>query len=384
MKTKPRVLIDSFHLFQALTGIRTYTTKLFLGLEKAEFEDVEYLIYPNWNWVSRTTFLRGKVNIVKKIANHMLYFIWKQCCLPLLILVKRVDVIVVTDYLLPYFKFGARSIAVFHDTFYWELKGNYNPLWRSYFLKSVSLGLNTHTDLIATTHYIADKVMSHVTNRQPISVVYQAPKQLEYNKGGCDILLEDGLPKGANYLLHVGIFEKRKNLSVLISAFSRLTKEDDYKDFFLVLAGGRGVAWFHDDFNSISQLVKELGLEHKVIMPGFIPDRELGMLYQNAYAYVFPSREEGFGIPILEAMNSGTPVIISNQPALMEVAGEAALIFDMHNSESLYEQILSLRDKKLREGLIEKGKRQAVHFTEERFVKKFHDVVRKKLMANKS
>lgn len=384
MKTKPRVLIDSFHLFQALTGIRTYTTKLFLGIEKTEFEEVEYLVYPNWKWVNKTTFLRGKVNVVKKVANHMLYFVWKQFCLPLLILVKRVDVVVATDYLLPYFKFGAHGIAVFHDTFYWELKGHYNPVWRSYFLKSVRLGLSHGTDLIATTHYIADKVKSHMTNGQPISVVYQAPKQLEYNNVQSEKLQEDGLPKGASYLLHVGIFEKRKNLGVLINAFSKLINTDDYKDFFLVLAGGQGVAWFHNDFNDISQLVKELGLEGRVIMPGFIPDKALGNLYQNAYAYVFPSREEGFGIPVLEAMNSGTPVVISNQPALMEVAGQGALVFDMDNAESLYEQILSLKDKKLRDELIEKGRRQAAYFTEERFVQKFHDVVRKKLMSNKS
>ena len=70
IKRRPRVLIDSFLLIQALTGIRTYTTQLCTGLEALEQEEVEYVIYPNWRWLNETTFLRGKVNPFKKLLNH--------------------------------------------------------------------------------------------------------------------------------------------------------------------------------------------------------------------------------------------------------------------------------------------------------------------------
>ena len=196
MKNRPRVLLDSFHLIQALTGIRTYTVQLLAGLEELDQSEVEYIIYPNWRKLNGTTFLRGKVNPLKKILNHVLYFLWKQVVLPTLILFKRVDLVVTLDYLLPYMKFGARSITVFHDTFYWELKGNYNPLWRTYFLKSVKAGLDGDTQIVVTTNYIGDKVKRIITDKHQLQVVYQAPKELPLSEEKNDI---SGLSEGAKY-----------------------------------------------------------------------------------------------------------------------------------------------------------------------------------------
>ena len=323
MKNRPRVLLDSFHLIQALTGIRTYTVQLLAGLEELDQSEVEYIIYPNWRKLNGTTFLRGKVNPLKKILNHVLYFLWKQVVLPTLILFKRVDLVVTLDYLLPYMKFGARSITVFHDTFYWELKGNYNPLWRTYFLKSVKAGLDGDTQIVVTTNYIGDKVKRIITDKHQLQVVYQAPKELPLSEEKNDI---SGLSEGAKYFLHVGIFESRKNIDVLVRAFAQLIKQDYFKDFYLVLAGGRGVGIFHDDYSKILNVIHELEIGNRVLMPGFVPDHQLGTLYKNAFAYVFPSKEEGFGIPVIEAMRSEIPVIISNQGALMEAANSSALI----------------------------------------------------------
>lgn len=375
MKKRKRVLIDSFHLFQALTGIRTYTKQLCLGLDQLNSEEIEYLIYPNWKKVDKTSLLRGKVNPLLKVVNHFLFFIWKQICLPLLILFKRVDVVVTTDYLLPYLKFGAKSVTVFHDTFYWEMKGNYNPVWLRYFLGSVRMGLNKDTTIIVTTHYIAEKVRNIVPNNHKLSVVYQSPAELIPLSNKTDEPLEGLLPEGANYFLHVGVFDERKNLPVLIKAFYQILKHNFYKDFYLVLAGSRAVSVFHDDFANIKTLISELGLEKKVIIPGFVPNEDLVQLYKNAFAYVFPSKEEGFGIPVIEAMKSKVPVVISNQAALMEVAGEAALVFEMDDEDSLYTKMLKLTNQALRNELIEKGNRRAEMFGKEEFAIQFHKVV---------
>ncbi|PIQ47497.1 MAG: glycosyl transferase [Cytophagales bacterium CG12_big_fil_rev_8_21_14_0_65_40_12] len=383
MKKRPRVLIDSFHLLQALTGIRTYTTQLCAGLERLDFDDVEYLIYPNWRWLNQTTFLRGKVNVVKKLINHLIYFIWKQVGLPILIIIKRVDVIVAPDYLLPYFKFGARGIAVVHDTFYWELKGKYNPVWRWYFLKSVQLGLNKRSSMVVTSNYIAEKAKIHISNELQLAVVYQAPKNLEYGQMTPQEYRKIGLPENAKYFLHIGIFEDRKNLGILIKAFRQLMDDKLYSDFYLLLVGSRGVGWFHDDFNRLNLLIKEYHLEDKVIMPGFVPNEDLGKVYQHAFAYVFPSTEEGFGIPVIEAMKAGTPVIISNQPALMEIAGDAALVFDMNNEMALYDQMVKVTSPELREELIMRGNKRASKFTNASFVNQFHTVIKDCILSRK-
>lgn len=369
MKRKPRILIDSFHLFQASTGIRTYTIQLLVGIEELKQDKVEYLVYPNWRSVNKTDSLRGKVNTLKKILNHILYFLWKQICLPILISTKQVDVVIVLDYLLPYFKFGAKGIAVIHDTFYWELKANYNPIWRSYFLNSVKKGLNSGSEIVTTTNYIAEKIKKRVSAKHKISVVYQAPKDLLETCSQDLKITED------QYFLHIGIFEKRKNLEVLIRAFELVLRYDYFSNFKLVLAGGRGVGIFHDDYQRILRLIKELGLENKVVLPGFVSDYQLKSLYENAFAYIFPSKEEGFGIPVIEAMKSGVPVIISNQRALTEVAGNAALVFQMHSFESLAEAITALINQNLRNELIEKGRKRAELFTKESFANQFHRVV---------
>lgn len=376
MKNRPRVLIDSFHLIQALTGIRTYTVQLLSGLEELDQSEVEYIIYPNWRKLNSTSFLRGKVNPLKKILNHVLYFVWKQVVLPTLILFKRVDLVVTIDYLLPYMKFGARSITVFHDTFYWELKGNYNPLWRAYFLKSVKAGLDGDTQIVVTTNYIGDKVKRIITDEHQLRVVYQAPKELPLSDEKPGI---SDLPEGAKYFLHVGIFESRKNIDVLVRAFSQLIKQEYFKDFYLVLAGGRGVGIFHDDYSKILNLIHELEIGHRVLMPGFVPDHQLGTLYKKAFAYVFPSREEGFGIPVIEAMRSEIPVIISNQGALMEVANSSALIFDMDDVDSLVECMLQLKNEESQESWIKKGSKRAMAFSKDSFAETFHTVVKSAL-----
>ena len=180
MKRKPRVLIDSFHLLQALTGIRTYTSQLCQGIEESHQEDCEYIIAPSWRKLNEVNFLRGRVNVVKKILNHLILFLWKQVYLPLYILFKRIDVIIAPDYLLPFIRFGAKGIAVVHDTFYWELKGAYNPLWRKYFLNSVHLGISHNASVVVTTKYILNKANTYFKKDIQKYVVYQSPKDLAY------------------------------------------------------------------------------------------------------------------------------------------------------------------------------------------------------------
>lgn len=129
-----------------------------------------------------------------------------------------------------------------------------------------------------------------------------------------------GLP--ARYLLYLGTLEPRKNLELLVRAFGRwrAAAPAAATDVKLVLAGGKG--WYYD---TIFAEVSSLGLAGAVIFPGFIPPVELGEWYRGAAAFVYPSRFEGFGLPVLEAMACGTPVICSQAASLREVAGAAAL-----------------------------------------------------------
>jgi glycosyltransferase involved in cell wall biosynthesis len=125
------------------------------------------------------------------------------------------------------------------------------------------------------------------------------------------------------YWLYLGTLEPRKNLSLLLSAFARWREQASPADqkVHLVLAGGKG--WYYD---TIFAQVAALGLAEVVHFPGFVPDGELPAWYRAAELFLYPSHYEGFGLPVVEAMACGTPVICSDAPGVREVAGDAAIL----------------------------------------------------------
>ncbi|MEZ4616565.1 MAG: glycosyltransferase family 1 protein [Caldilineaceae bacterium] len=130
---------------------------------------------------------------------------------------------------------------------------------------------------------------------------------------------QQALPE--RFLLYLGTLEPRKNLLLLIRAYARWQATTATAQAVpLVLAGGKG--WFYSE---IFQLVRELNLTNLIRFPGFIPDADLALWYNAATAFVYPSRFEGFGLPVLEAMACGTPVICSDIASLREVIGDSAL-----------------------------------------------------------
>ena len=131
------------------------------------------------------------------------------------------------------------------------------------------------------------------------------------------------------YLLFVGTLEPRKNLERLLEAFGSIPEslKDRYQ---LVIAGGKG--WGKIDLPS---LVHGLGLDRSVCMTGFVTDEQLSTLYAHAYMLAMPSLYEGFGLPLLEAMSFGVPVLTSNISSLPEVAGDAAIFVDPLNTGSI-------------------------------------------------
>jgi len=137
---------------------------------------------------------------------------------------------------------------------------------------------------------------------------------------------------------------------------------DEHRDLQLVLAGKRG--WLYE---KIFGQVRHLGLTGRVVLTGYVPDSDLPALLSGALAFVYPSLYEGFGLPVLEAMACGTPVVCSNASSLPEVGGDAALLVDPHNTEALAESLARIAaDEDLRRMLSEKGFKQARRFSWQR------------------
>jgi glycosyltransferase involved in cell wall biosynthesis len=160
-----------------------------------------------------------------------------------------------------------------------------------------------------------------------------------------------------DYILFVGTLQPRKNIARLIEAFSKIKT-----DIELVIVGKKG--WLYEE---ILAAPKKYGVENKVKFLDSVSNEELPYFYQNAVSFVLPSLYEGFGLPVLEAMKYGCPVVISNISSLPEVGGDAVLYVDPQSVDDIKNKLeLIINDEKLRKELIEKGYKQVKKFSWEK------------------
>jgi glycosyltransferase involved in cell wall biosynthesis len=157
-----------------------------------------------------------------------------------------------------------------------------------------------------------------------------------------------------NVLLCLGALQKRKNQAALVRAFRVLPK-----DWRLVLAGSPGYG-----AEEVSRSIAESACRERIVVTGYIPDDEVAAWYAKASLFAFPSLDEGFGMPALEAMAAGIPVIAGNRGALPEVVGDAAMLIDPHREDELETALQACAfDTDLREELIAKGYERSALFT---------------------
>jgi len=175
------------------------------------------------------------------------------------------------------------------------------------------------------------------------------------------------LPEGLepkSYLLYVGTIEPRKNLVGLLRSYEMLS-EKLQKKYPLVIVGAKG--W---NTGKIWRVLKSLKSKENIKFMGFLPDPILAKLYQEATVFVYPSLYEGFGLPVLEALNYGLPVVTSNCSSLPEVTGETAALIDPTDNKSIARPIQRLLgDSSARSDLGKKGKIQARKFSWEKAAK---------------
>ena len=177
---------------------------------------------------------------------------------------------------------------------------------------------------------------------------------------------------GNGFILNVGGIHERKNIVRLIHAFAKLVKQDGYPGKLLITGSVSGHPYIRKMKRLCDTAVKEIGMQECVIFTGFIPDDELDTLFRLADFLVYPSYFEGFGIPILEAMQVGTPVITSNIGGTAEVAGDAAVLVDPYNIDEIaYEMSRLCVDHDLRAELCRKGLERASSYSWARTAEKY-------------
>ena len=182
------------------------------------------------------------------------------------------------------------------------------------------------------------------------------------------------------YLFYVGRLERKKNIPGLVEAYGIMRDKHPEINHKLVLAGNASFGYDEATF-----MASEYDVENDVIMPGWVEERDLPYLYQGADAFVFPSRYEGFGIPLLQAMGAGLPVTASHSGPIPEVAGDAALLFDGEDvykmSEALYEIITN---EELRKTLIARGLLRVKDYSWEKCARETLEIIKSLGKNNKT
>lgn len=331
-------------------GVSVYTYQLLHYFAQQSDEKTRFIIYlrdvPRHDLPVETADF--KYRIVKG------GFLWSQLFLPFhLYLHKDIDIFFSPAHYAPRWC-PTPTVVVIHDLSYFYypeefLKKDLYQLknWTQYSVKKaqkiIAVSKTTKKDIIKFYH-IPEK---------NIEVVYNGYQSNISNQ-------QSTISNFKPYILYIGTLQPRKHLITLIEAFHLLLKKKP--EYNLIIAGKKG--WLYEE---IFARVKSLHLQNKIIFPGYVSDEEKAALYTNASLFVLPSLYEGFGIPLLEAMSYGCPVISSFASSLPEIGGDACLYFDPTNPQELVDDMIALiDDSSLRRDLIQKGKKRVQLFSWEK------------------
>jgi glycosyltransferase involved in cell wall biosynthesis len=362
-----RIAIDYSAAVNQRAGIGRLVRNQVLALAEVDRDNDYRLVYARPNRGSEPQFPRAR-NFSRhevRIRERWLTILWHRAKLPLPAdwLSGPVDLYHCPDFVLPPLR-HARGILTVHDLAFLMRPDCADARLRTY-LEAVVPRSVRRADFI-----IAD---SENTRNDLVVLLGVSPASVAVVPGGVEgrfspvtderrlelARRELGVGKSP-FVLAIGVLEPRKNLNRLMDAFLVLKERRKVApDLKLVLAGGKG--WLYDDIfeHHAASPVRE-----DILLPGFVPDQMLPAIYSAADVLAFPSLYEGFGLPILEAMACGTPVVASRASCLPEVAEGAALLVDPTNVEALAGALeLSLLDSDVRARLIRDGQQRASEYS---------------------
>ena len=342
-------------------GVSNYSLNLLtaLGAEPGGHRFTAFVNDPDFN-VENVTFRRSGQFLAKPVAR----ILWEQTALPLALKQIEADLIHGLVNVLP-LTTKLPGVVTVHDLSFVRMPEKLPPAKRFYLTRLCGVSVAKAERVIAVSRQTANDLMDCFgVDAQKIEIVYNGVAE-NFHPGEVveteKFRLSAGLPE--RFLLYLGTLEPRKNLARLIDGYARWRESDPAaQDVALVLAGGKG--WYYDE---IFQRVRDRGLEDVVHFPGFIPGAQLPHWYRAAAAFVYPSLFEGFGLPVAEAMACGTPVICSDAASLLEVAGDAALIFAAADTDGLVRALYTLFAKpEIGAELAQRGLARSRRFTWQR------------------
>lgn len=285
---------------------------------------------------------------------------WDQVRLP-----RRLARDKVAVFLSPYYKGPLWApcpvVLTIHDVFFIQYPGQRRPLYDAVMTWLARLYVSRAAAVITDSEYSKRAIMERIGVSEAKVAVIPVALGAEFRPQPLSDAARRRYGITDPYILYVGNFKPHKNLARLIQAYSSLP-ETLRKTYRLVLAGGD-----RDHRPALERQAGSLGVDGRVLFPGFIEDEYLPEIYSGCVLFILPSLEEGFGLPALEAMACGAPVAAANRAAVPEVVGQAAVLFDPENIAAISEAMARiLSQDELQERLRQQGLRRAGEFTVER------------------
>ena len=246
--------------------------------------------------------------------------------------------------LITFGKYGADSV----DYLYWS-----TDFALKHAAKIITVSESTKQDILTFFPKVKQSriaVIYNGFNDKLYSPIFDKEKtKLTLNKYGFE----------APYFLYIGRLEKKKNTATLIESFTIVKENNPDISEKLVLIGNAGYG-----YDEIQYVIEEFNLNREVIMPGWVLEEDMPYILNSASAFIFPSKHEGFGIPVIQALACGVPTAVSDIPVLHEIAADSVLYFDQNSKASMAQAMTDIiKDKKLREDLIIKGFARAKQFS---------------------
>ena len=373
-----RVGIDGYPLSEPRTGVGHYTLELARALALISPQDEFELVSPApfdpdaQDEIDRANLpnLRTVNPRASSIRGH-----WWSFGLPLYARKAGFDVFHGTNFDVPFWK-RRRSVVTIHD-----LSALLHPdKHRTRLVRRARLRLPLVVRAADTIITPTESVKREVCQRLNIRAgkVTAIPSAARAGFQPRPLAQTDSIRKRLgvedDFLLFVGTLEPRKNLLTLLKAFEQIAGDSSLRPQ-LVIAGGEG--WLMDEMFAF---MKKSAIADRLCLTGYLKDDELCALYSSCKAFIYPSIYEGFGLPPLEAMACGAPVIAGRIPALQEILGNAALLVEPMDVEALAKAIAGLlHDESRRHSLGSAGRQQATKFSWERTARLTLDVYRKLL-----
>lgn len=339
------------------TGIGTYTDNVLSQLLNIDKENY-YHIYWSGDDYERFSYPNSKIVMTSK--KHHRFF--QLNYMPGNLLKEKIDI-----YHVPQNGIGlsentpCKKVITVHDLIPYIMPETVGKGYLLKFLKDVPTIIQFADAIITVSEWSKKDILKFFPIEENKVFVTPLAADLKYkpiDRQWCRYMLEKKMNIKKPFILYIGGFSPRKNVRSLIMAFSKVYK-DLNKDYKLVIVGS-----LKDEGNCLKELCEKLGISSQVIFTGFVEEDLLPILYNAAELFVYPSFYEGFGLPPLEAMSCGTPVLSSNVSSIPEVVEDAGILIDPYDTSNLMESLAKiLNNETLKDQLSTAGLRRASQYS---------------------